>query len=173
MYHNISLKDLEAVSTSFDLCTVGSKYKVLAFTNNLEGDINAVVKVISSEDSSLGRTCLFSFRNGEQISTNDLNYNDQLIIPDEDIARIKQSLSVRLNMLGMEGSIWERTIEKINSKHTDSNSNYQLIPANLPIPEFHYLIEEKKEDDTISNDTPKKESFFKRLFGKKKTENKQ
>lgn len=165
MYHNISLKDLEAISTSIDICNFAKKYQVFALTNSLEDNSNALVKITGTEDATLGRNVLFSFRTGEQLSLIDLSYSEQLIIPDDELAQLKKSLSISLSLFnGDDKNIWEKTIDKINAKHReDSNSNFQFIPTDLPIPDFKYIQEEKKDSDTISNDTPKKESIFTKI----------
>lgn len=172
MYRNIEFKDLEAISTSIDICSIGELYDVKVLTNSLEGNINAVVKIISKEAGTLGKFCLFSFRDGEQILLCGLGSEEQLIIPDDYFARLKESLSIRLNMFGNDGSIWEKTIIKLNKNHeNDSNSNYQVIPTDLPIPEFKYEVVEKKEDKpdiSSTTETSSKVSFFKRLFKKTK-----
>ena len=169
MYHNITLKDLEAISTTLDICSISTLYDVQVLTNNLEGHINAVVKIISREDQANRGICLFAFRNGEQLLISGMSSDEQLIVPDDYIARLKESLSVKLNLFGEEGSIWEKTIKKLNKIHeNDSNSNYEPIPTDLQIPEFKYEKVEKNEDASSS---PNKPSFFKRLFSKKTKNN--
>jgi len=162
VYHNITLKDLVAISQRIDICTIKDLYKVSVLTNQLEGEINALVEFTSTEDKTLGRVALFSFRSGEQVCLSDLSPSEQLIIPDDYFARFKESLSVRFNVLGTAQSIWQKTIDNVNVKHiTDSNKNFQPISKDLSIPEFKYIVEEKKEDK-------KKPSFFSRLFKKTK-----
>lgn len=171
MYHIITLKDLVAISQEVDICNIGSLYKVSALTNQLEGNINALVKFISTESETLGRTALFSIRSGEQVCLSDLTSDEQLIIPDDYFARFKESVSLKLGILGNTQSIWERTIDKINAKHNnDTNKNFEMLPTDLSVPEFKYEINTTKEEEpTISNTVEnKKESFFSRLFHKTK-----
>lgn len=169
MNHIITLKDLVAISQEVDICNIGSLYKVSALTNQLEGNINALVKFTSTEDETLGRTALFSIRSGEQICLSDLTSSEQLIIPDDYFARFKESVSLRLGILGNTQSIWERTIDKINAKHNnDTNKNFEKLPIDLSIPEFKYEVIEEKREEVVEEDTIKKESFFSRLFKKTK-----
>ena len=150
MQVDFKLKDLTVISDRVDICKVTNKYIISAYTNKLEGEINAFIRIDNSEDGSLGRTVLFSFRNGEQICTSDLSYDQQLIIPQEDLDKIKNSLSVGFEIFGQLKTSWTTTITKINSKHNDDNGSgsFTKIPEDLPIPDFKYV--EVKKDSFFS-----------------------
>ena len=145
MQTNFTLKDLEDISTKINVCTVSENYNVSIYTNVLGGNINAFFRIDYSENNTLGRTVLFNLRTGEQICTSGLNYEDQLIIPKEVLDNIHKSLSVKLELLGQSKTVWENIIDKVNSKHTnDTNNNFEIIPNDLPIPEFKYMETPKK-----------------------------
>ena len=158
MQVDFKLKDFIAISEEINVCKLRGKYIVSAYTNKLEGDINAVLKISNSEDQALGRNVLFSIRNGEQISLSDLNYDEQLIISQEDLDKIKSSLSVKFRLFENSKSVWETIIDKINTKHESDNiNNYEIIPIDLPVPDLKYINVKK--------------SFFNRfinIFKKKK-----
>ena len=154
MKANFNLKDFIDISAKFDILTVAKRYVVTAYTNNLEGNINAYIKIDDSENDSLGKPVLFCIRSGEQIFLNDLTAEEQLVIPDAYLAHIKEALSVKLEILQNNESIWESIIKKINYKHSsDTNNNFVTIPTDLPIPDFKYITIEKK-------------SFFNKLVDK-------
>lgn len=140
MQVDFRLKDFIDISDEINICKLRGKYIVSAYTNKLEGEINAVLKISDSEDQALGRNVLFSIRNGEQISLSDLRYEEQLIIPQEDLDKIKSSLSVKFELFENSKSIWETIIDKLNSKHiSDNNNNYESISNDLPVPNFTYI----------------------------------
>ena len=151
MKTNFSLKDLTDISEKIDICTVANKYVVSAYTNALEGEVNAYIKIDSCEDGSLGRSVLFSIRNGEQICCHALNVDEELLrIPDDYLARIKESLSVGFSICGQEITVWRQTIDKINAKHlNDKNKNYSKLGYDLPVPDFKYVIPESKKHENI------------------------
>ena len=139
MQATLNLKDFVNISTKFDVITVAKKYVVKAYTNNLEGNLNAYIKIDDSENDSLGKSVLFCIRSGEQISLNDLNYEEQLVIPDAYLAHIKEALSVKLEIFGNNKSIWNTIINNINARHSSDTNNFEIIPSDLPIPDFKYM----------------------------------
>lgn len=163
MQANFTLKDLTDISTRIDICKVSDKkaknaeYDVSVYTNALGGDINAFFRIDYFQDASLGGTVLFSFRSGEQICLTDLNYKEQLIIPEETIAQLKNSLSVKVEVFGQSIGVWSSTIDKINAKHSDdTNNNFEKISTDLPIPDFKYVEVPKKKSKIVN--------FFSTLF---------
>lgn len=151
MQTNFSLKDLTDISEKIDICTVANKYVVSACTNALEGEVNAYIQIDSCEDSSLGKTVLFCIRSGEQICYHSLKDEELLRIPDDYIARIKESLSVSVELFGKQLSVWNQTIDKLNSKHlNDKHKNYGKLGYDLPIPDFKYVVPEKKNENFIT-----------------------
>lgn len=140
----MTLKDLKGIEIgSTRVCCIANKYEVFACTNNLsEGKINAYVRITDIEDKALGRTVLFSIRDGSQILCDNLTENEQLIIPQDYIARLKESLSICVEVFGEHINVWKRLVKYLNEIHAnDKIDNFEPLPEDLPIPEFRYIEE--------------------------------
>lgn len=174
MYYDYTLKDLIDVEIEKKVCSISDMYYVFACTNKtLEGDLNAYLKVNSCSGDTMGKFALFSIRNGEQISLNNLKAEDQLMIPSDYFKRFKEAASVEFELLGKKKSIWKTTIDKLNSTSYGVNKHYEIIPNDLPIPDFKYessVVE--KEEESIKDEKPK-QGFFNRLISKFKKSNKE
>ena len=141
-----TIKELTDIGTKIDICNFADEYQISAYTNALGGDINGYIRIDSCEAQTLGKSCLFSIRSGMQICCIDLGYDEQLRIPDSILAHIRESLSVEIEVFGQKRSVWRTTIEKMNTLHAnDKTDNYTVIPVDLPVPEFKYYEEPKKE----------------------------
>ena len=159
MHFNFTLKDLEDIGDEVQLCSM-SEFTLTALTNKLEGEINGFIKIVLNQDNADHSVCLFSIRSGEQISLCDLNYEEQLIIPDVALRSIEKSLSLSVEVFGKSFTTWSNMIKKINELHAnDKNNNFEKLPDDLPVPEFKYYVAPIKE-------TSKKENFFKRLLNR-------
>ena len=161
MTSNFTLKDLTDISKKVDICTVADKFVISAYTNVLEGEVNAYIRIDSCENETLGGTVLFSFRNGEQICLSDLTYDQQLKLHSTELDRIKEALSVSIEVYGQKLGVWTSTIDKINAKHNeDTNHNFVKISKDLPVPEFKY--------EEVVKEEVKKVGFFTTILNKLK-----
>ena len=146
IHTNFTLKDLTDISTKIDICNFADEYKISAYTNALEGEVNGYIRIDSCEAQTLGKSCLFCIRSGMQLCCEQLDYDEQLRIPDSILAHIRESLSVEIEVFGQKRSVWRTTIEKMNALHAnDKTNNYTIIPVDLPVPEFKYYEKPKKE----------------------------